>query len=77
MKTFSVSNLYFEFIKDSDLDGLLTAKDAALKLQKAARIKLLPDRLKPDKPLDFYQWLKTDKVPRPDFIRDVLNILKS
>ena len=77
MKTYRVKNLYFEFIKDTSLDGVLTAENAAACLSDGGFIELLPDRYKPDRPLDFYKWIKTEKENREDFKTKILIELKA
>lgn len=77
MKTYRLKNIYFEFIKNSDLDGKISVETAAKILADAGFIELLPDREKPEKPLVFYRWKKTQKETREQFSRRVLAALKN
>lgn len=75
MKTYRVKNLYFEFIKGTRLDGLLTAEKAASILADHGLITLIQDKEKSYQSLTYYQWVKTEKINRHDFLTNIRNIL--
>ena len=64
MRTFPIKNLYYEFIKGSDLEGFITAIESARRLESVGLIELVPDKRTGE--IGFYRWIKTKKVSRPE-----------
>jgi len=70
---YPVKNLYHEFIKGSELDGIISNDDALKRLESAGLIELIPD--KRTGALLFYRWIKTEKMSRPAFESKIRTLL--